>query len=171
MQPMITTVTQIYEWESIITIILKQKGKFFGQVLEEMKDKSIKSKFKTKEIIHRGFYVFTVILLMGLGIGLNINNKGSQDTIFIDIFDVCTILVIAALIISIYRLRKYMKIFHDDKYDEQKKALWLYFILEVVAYTIMLAFDILMAVMGESREAYSLKNLINYSIHLFFPTI
>jgi hypothetical protein len=77
MQPMITTVTQVYEWESIITIILKQKGMFIGQVLEEMKNKSKKSKFKTKEIIHRGFYVFTVILLVILGIGLNINNDGS----------------------------------------------------------------------------------------------
>jgi hypothetical protein len=64
-----------------------------------------------------------------------------------------------------------MKIFHDDKYYEQKKALWLYFIFEVLAYTIMLAFDILVAVTYESLNEYSLLNLVNLSTHFFFPTI
>ena len=48
-QPLITTLTQIYEWESIVLIILEQEDETMEETQFRMEKPETKDKFKAKE--------------------------------------------------------------------------------------------------------------------------
>lgn len=107
-----------------------------AETLDRLDKKDIVDKYKAKELAHRTFYycVISIVILLNIIyiISFHLNSKLTQNLIYETTF----ILPMSGLAISFYRIRKYFLIYHEDKFQEQKKALWLYFIFDTFGYSL-----------------------------------
>ena len=68
-QPKITTITQVYEWESIISIIKQQKDDTMDETLNKMDNPRMVKLYKKKEYIFRGYFYAMCVLWVVIGVG------------------------------------------------------------------------------------------------------
>ena len=73
----------------------------------------------------------------------------------------------AILLISFFRVRKFFLRFHPDKFEEQKIALWVYFVFDFICYVIEIS--ITLVFMFKINDDFDLY--VDYIIITIFPFI
>ena len=120
-QPLYATVTQAFEWESMVDIILEQKATCMEEFLSIMKDKKTRDKYRKMERWHLFYYVLVIITLTLL-LALWLYTFTQKMEVLCHILTILiNISLIAMLSVSYVRINKYIARYHPDKFEVQNK--------------------------------------------------